>query len=48
LAVIAWAYGAYQANESHDAVTLGRQALINDKNSENLRWLYPEPDRIPP
>lgn len=45
-AVIAWAYGAYQADESYDAVALGRDALVNNTNSENLRWLYPEPERI--
>lgn len=38
-----WAYGAYKADEHHDAFLIGRAALISGKNDADLRWLYPDP-----
>lgn len=40
------AHGIYRADERHDAFVLGRDALIHDTLSSDIRFLYPERDVV--
>ena len=35
-------YGTYRADERHDAFLIGRRALVDNTNEEDLRFLYPD------
>lgn len=40
------ALGAYKADERYDAFLLGRRALIENPESDDLKFLHPEPESI--
>jgi hypothetical protein len=40
------AYGAYKAEERHDAFLLGRRALIENPMSPDMIFLHPEPETL--
>lgn len=44
LAGAAAAYGTYKADEHHDAFLMGRRALVEGTNEDDLIWLHPDPE----
>lgn len=46
LLILSSACGVYRADERHDAFVLGRDALLSDMASDDLRFLYPEIDVV--
>ncbi len=44
--LVSSAYGAYKAEERHDAFMLGRRALIEDPASPDMRFIHPEPETL--
>lgn len=46
LVFISSVYGTYKADEYWDAFQLGRKALLEKADENNLHWLYPSPEVI--